>query len=72
MGLRDGLGGGGGGGGGQGRAGINISRYKGLQTSTHKQKAFRKSGCPHQLTKERSDCSVEPQCSKYIGQSNSE
>ena len=26
----------------------------------------------HQLTKERSDCSVDPFCPKYVGQSNSE
>ena len=26
----------------------------------------------HRLTKERSDCGVDPYCSKYIGQSNSE
>ena len=29
-------------------------------------------GCTHQLTKERSDCSIELCCSKYIGQTNSE
>ena len=28
--------------------------------------------CPHQLTKERSDCGVDPHCSKYVGQSDVE
>ena len=28
--------------------------------------------CLHQLTKERPDCSVDPRCSKYVGQSDVE
>ena len=45
---------------------------RGRGRKTHRYDPVHVTACPHQLTKERSDCSVDPRCSKYVGQSDVE
>ena len=68
---------------GRGRKGLHISvtlPFPSLSelvwvdtcTWTHRHDLVQEAACLHQLTKERPHCSVDPHCSKYVGQSDVE